>query len=54
MGLEREEPVVSNAFFIKGSQLWYFFGTSLGRVIGIPAIVRQHEQVLITNPIGEV
>lgn len=34
----KEIPVISNLYFIKGTKLWYFFGTSSGKIFGFPAV----------------
>lgn len=54
LGEQGEDPVVSNCFFIKNSKLWYFFGTSKGRVLGLPAIAKDNEQIIVCNSEDEV
>jgi hypothetical protein len=51
---DREYPVVSNCFFMNYSKLWYFFGTNKGRLIGVPVITKQENQVVLSNPEGEI
>ena len=48
-----EVPTVYNCFFIKNYKMWYFIGTSRGRLIGLPVIGNPDQIVVIENEAAE-
>jgi hypothetical protein len=39
---------------MNSSKLWYFFGTNKGRILGVPVLAGKEEQIILSNPEGEI